>query len=47
MTVTGNINLADVTNKVKFQNGVTATAPKPLNSIANLKVELPDWNIIK
>ncbi|XLF04075.1 flagellar hook-basal body complex protein [Clostridium sp. MB05] len=45
LTVTGNINLADVTNKVKFQNGVTATSPKALN-IAGLNVELPTGTLL-
>lgn len=40
LEVVGSINSAEITNKIKFQDGVTASSPKALN-IAGLNVELP------
>lgn len=40
LTVSGNKNVTEVSNKGKIGNGVTATSPKALN-IAGLNVELP------
>ncbi len=45
LTVAGSINSAETTNKVKFQEGVTASAPKALN-IAGLNVELPSGTLL-
>lgn len=45
LTVEGSINSADITNKVKFQEGVTASSPKALN-IAGLNVELPAGTLL-
>lgn len=45
LTVEGSISSADITNKVKFQEGVTASSPKALN-IAGLNVELPAGTLL-
>ncbi|MBS5883236.1 flagellar hook-basal body complex protein [Clostridium sp.] len=45
LNVTGSIKSADITNKVKFQGGVTASSPKALN-IAGLNVELPAGTLL-
>lgn len=45
LDVAGSIKLADITNKIKFQDGVTASSPKALN-IAGLNVELPAGTLL-
>lgn len=45
LTVSGVVNSANVTNKIKFQDGVTASSPKALN-IAGLNVELPAGTLL-
>ncbi|WP_374940961.1 flagellar hook-basal body complex protein [Clostridium mucosae] len=45
LTVARSINSADITNKIKFQDGVTASSPKALN-IAGLNVELPAGTLL-
>lgn len=45
LTVSGSINSGNITNKVKFQEGVTASSPKALN-IAGLNVELPAGTLL-
>lgn len=45
LEVVGSINSAEITNKIKFQDGVTASSPKALN-IAGLNVELPSGTLL-
>ena len=45
LKVTGNIDLNEISNKIKFKDGITESSPRALN-IAGLNVELPKGTIL-